>query len=51
LTGAALSGNKIIKLEFSIKESQDLGCDTLITTGAIGSNHARVSSIVARQLG
>jgi len=51
LTGAALSGNKIRKLEFVIKDAIDKGCDTLITTGGLGSNHARATAVAARQLG
>ncbi|MEG0748193.1 MAG: D-cysteine desulfhydrase family protein [Cetobacterium sp.] len=40
-TGSEVSGNKIRKLEYSIKEALDLGCDTLITCGGSQSNHAR----------
>jgi D-cysteine desulfhydrase len=51
LTGIALSGNKIRKLEFVIAEALRQKCDTLITTGGLGSNHARATAVAARQLG
>ena len=41
LTGLALSGNKVRKLEFSIAEALAQGCDTLITCGGRQSNHCR----------
>jgi D-cysteine desulfhydrase len=51
LTGAALSGNKIRKLEFTVAQALDEGCDTLITCGGVQSNHCRATAIVAAQLG
>lgn len=51
LTGAALSGNKIRKLEFVAAAAQACGADTLITCGGIQSNHARATAIVAASLG
>ncbi|MEE9168392.1 MAG: D-cysteine desulfhydrase family protein [bacterium] len=51
LTGFGLSGNKVRKLEFSIADARQNGCDTLITTGGLGSNHARATAVAARQLG
>lgn len=51
LTGTALSGNKVRKLEFSLKQATDIGCDTLITTGGIQSNHSRAVAVLARQFG
>ncbi|HDL18688.1 MAG TPA: D-cysteine desulfhydrase family protein [Bacteroidetes bacterium] len=51
LTGLGLSGNKIRKLEFVIQEALQQKCDTLITTGGLGSNHARATAVAARQLG
>lgn len=50
-TGTEISGNKIRKLEFSIKEAIDQGCDTLITCGGIQSNHCRATAAVAAKLG
>jgi D-cysteine desulfhydrase len=50
-TGLVTSGNKIRKLEFLIHEALAQGCDTLITWGAIQSNHARATAAVAAHLG
>ena len=50
-TGCEISGNKVRKLEFSIKEGLDQGCDTFITCGGIQSNHARATAAVAARLG
>lgn len=46
-TGTEISGNKIRKLEFSIKEAMEQGCDTLITCGGPQSNHCRATSAAA----
>ncbi len=51
LSGTPLTGNKIRKLEFFAKAALDTGCDTLITCGAIQSNHARATAVVAAKLG
>ncbi|MCW8193522.1 D-cysteine desulfhydrase family protein [Proteobacteria bacterium 005FR1] len=51
LTGSALSGNKIRKLEFTVAQALEEGCDTLITCGGVQSNHCRATAIVAAQLG
>lgn len=51
LTGAALSGNKIRKLEFLLAEAQSEGYDTVITCGGVQSNHARATAIAAAQVG
>src|SRR5690554_3673151 len=50
-TGSEISGNKIRKLEFAVKEALDNGCDYLITCGGIQSNHARATAAVAAKLG
>jgi D-cysteine desulfhydrase len=50
-TGMEVSGNKIRKLEFSVKEALGLGCDYLITIGGIQSNHCRATAAVAAKLG
>ena len=39
------------KLEFSIKEALDQGCDTLITCGGPQSNHCRATAVAAARLG
>jgi D-cysteine desulfhydrase len=51
LTGAALSGNKIRKLEFLFAEALELGCDTVITCGGEQSNHCRATALAATELG
>lgn len=50
-TGIEISGNKIRKLEFSVKEALENNCDYLITCGGIQSNHARATAAVAAKLG
>ena len=51
LTGAALSGNKVRKLEYLCGEARGLGADTLITCGAVTSNHCRATAGAAARLG
>jgi len=53
LTGSALTGNKVRKLEFLCGEacSPEVGADTLITCGAVTSNHARATAVAAARLG
>jgi D-cysteine desulfhydrase len=50
-TGSEWSGNKIRKLEFSVKDAIDKGCNYLITCGGIQSNHCRATAAVASRLG
>ncbi|MBC7087971.1 MAG: D-cysteine desulfhydrase family protein [Tissierellales bacterium] len=50
-TGFEFSGNKIRKLEFSLKEALEKGANHLITCGALQSNHARATACVAAKLG
>jgi D-cysteine desulfhydrase len=50
-TGNEISGNKIRKLEFVVKEAIDQGCNLLITCGGIQSNHTRATAAVAAKLG
>lgn len=50
-TGLEVSGNKIRKLEFSVKEAIDKGANVLITCGGIQSNHCRATAAVAARLG
>lgn len=50
-TGSEISGNKVRKLEFAVKEAMDNNCDYLITCGGIQSNHARATAAVAAKLG
>lgn len=51
LTGAATSGNKIRKLEFLLAEALAQGCDTVITSGGVQSNHCRAVALLGAQLG
>ena len=51
LTGSALSGNKVRKLEFLLRDALDQGATSVITTGGEQSNHARATAIAARQVG
>ena len=46
-TGLALGGNKTRKLEFSLGEARRQGADTLVTLGAVQSNHARQTAAAA----
>lgn len=50
-TGLAFGGNKTRKLEFLIAEAQELGADTLISGGAIQSNHCRQTAAAAARYG
>jgi D-cysteine desulfhydrase family pyridoxal phosphate-dependent enzyme len=51
LTGLATGGNKTRKLEFSVAEALRRGADTLVTLGAVQSNHARQTAAAAAACG
>lgn len=51
LTGLAMGGNKTRKLEFLLAEAQANGARTLITAGAIQSNHCRQTAAAAAKFG
>src|SRR5438876_7644771 len=51
LTGLALGGNKARKLEFLIGDALRLGASSVVTTGAVQSNHARMTAAAARAAG
>jgi D-cysteine desulfhydrase family pyridoxal phosphate-dependent enzyme len=51
LTGLALGGNKARKLEFLIADAKRLEATTVVTTGAVQSNHARMTAAAARIAG
>jgi D-cysteine desulfhydrase family pyridoxal phosphate-dependent enzyme len=51
LTGLGLGGNKARKLEFLIADALAQGAHTVITTGAVQSNHARMTAAAARMAG
>ena len=49
--GPLVWGNKLRKLEYSFASALQEGADTIITCGAVQSNHARTTAMVARRLG
>ncbi len=51
LTGAALSGNKVRKLEYLFAEAEAQGADTVVTCGGEQSNHCRATAVAAAQRG
>ncbi|MCE3033147.1 pyridoxal-phosphate dependent enzyme [Streptomyces sp. CMSTAAHL-2] len=51
LTGLGGGGNKIRKLEWTVGAALAEGADTLVTTGAAQSNHARLTAAAAARLG
>ncbi len=50
-TGLAMGGNKARQLEFYLGEAVSKGADTILTTGAIQSNHVRMTVAAAHKLG
>lgn len=50
-TGLATGGNKTRKLEYSMGEALQQGADTVVTVGAIQSNHVRQTAAAACKLG
>ncbi len=50
-TGLATGGNKTRKLEFVMAEALEQGADTIITVGAVQSNHVRQTAAAACKLG
>jgi len=51
LLGLAGGGNKTRKLEFLVADALVQGCDTLITVGAVQSNHCRLTLAAAAREG
>lgn len=51
LTGLALGGNKVRKLEFLLGAAKAEGCDTVVTFGALQSNHARQTAAACARSG
>jgi L-cysteate sulfo-lyase len=51
LVGLGAGGNKIRKLQHTAAAALAEGADTLVTTGAAQSNHARATAAVAARLG
>src|SRR5512146_3323685 len=50
-TGLAFGGNKTRKLEFLVAEAREQGAQTLISAGALQSNHCRQTAAVAAKFG
>jgi len=50
-TGLAMGGNKARQLEYYIGLAIEQGADTLLTTGAVQSNHVRMTIAAARKVG
>lgn len=51
LTPLAMGGNKLRKLEYLAADALAQGADTLITAGALQSNHVRQTAAIAARLG
>ncbi|HEY5572148.1 MAG TPA: D-cysteine desulfhydrase family protein [Anaerolineales bacterium] len=49
-TGLAFGGNKTRKLEYLVADAQQKGAGTLITAGAVQSNHCRQTAAAAARL-
>ncbi len=47
----AFGGNKVRKMRLVAAAARDAGADTLVTTGGVQSNHARVTAAAAAKLG
>src|SRR3990172_407366 len=50
-TGLAFGGNKTRKLEFLVAEAQEQGARTLISGGAVQSNHCRQTAAASTRFG
>jgi len=50
-TGIELSGNKVRKLDFLLKEAIDQGAERIITCGGLQSNHCRATAFAAAKVG
>lgn len=51
MSGVALGGNKVRKLEFLLADALEQGCDTILTTGGGQSNHAMLTAACCNRLG
>lgn len=51
LGSLALGGNKLRKLEFLLGAARQEGCKTIVTAGALQSNHARLTAAISAKLG
>lgn len=51
LSGLALGGNKVRKLEMLMAQAIDSGATAVVTCGSVQSNHCRCTAAAARRLG
>jgi D-cysteine desulfhydrase len=51
LTSPFYGGNKVRKLEYLLADALARGCDSVVTYGSVGSNHALATSVFAERLG
>lgn len=51
LTGLALGGNKVRKLELLVADALEQNADVLVTGGGVQSNHVRTTAAAARKAG
>ena len=51
VTEAAAGGNKIRKLEFVLARAMMSGCDLIVTSGGLQSNHCRATALLCARLG
>ncbi len=51
LSGFALSGNKVRKLEFLLADAKQRGASAVVTCGGVQSNHCRATAFACAQLG
>jgi D-cysteine desulfhydrase len=51
LNGLLISGNKARKLEYLVADAKRKKCDTLVTCGAVQSNHCRTTVTFAQHFG
>ena len=51
LTGLGIGGNKTRKLEYLVADALKQGCETLMSTGAVQSNHCRQVAAAAAKAG
>ena len=51
MTGIALGGNKVRKLEFLLADAKRQGAEIVFTTGGAQSNHAMLTAACAKKLG
>ena len=51
MTGIALGGNKVRKLEYLLAEAKAQGAQVVFTTGGAQSNHAMLTAAACRKFG